>query len=125
MPASAPSSDRVDTPISARQPHCRIKNPPGVILIFVSTRQRIRRAALAVVATLCGVLCVFAAAALTWSIVPIDKTVLLVALWVSGLAGFGLSIAACRVEDDSLEDPHYFSSIVRGIRSEWHHDDAA
>jgi len=51
--------------------------------------------------------------------------VLLVTLWATGLAGFGLSIAACRVEDDSIEDPHYFGSIVRGLRAEWHHDDAA
>ncbi len=80
---------------------------------------------LAVSAALCGLLCVFAAAALTWSLGPIDEPVLHVALWASGLAALGLSIAACRVEGDSLEDPHYFSSIVRGIRSEWHHDDAA
>jgi hypothetical protein len=91
----------------------------------VSSRQRIRRAALTVSATLCGLLCVFAAAALTWSLGPIGETVLHITLWASGLASLGLSIAACRVGDDSLEDPHYFSSIVRGIRSEWHHDDAA
>jgi hypothetical protein len=91
----------------------------------VSTRQRIRRAALAVSAGVCGLVCVLAAAALTWSLGPIDETVLLAALWTSGLAGLGLSIAACRVEDDSIDDPHYFGSIVRGIRREWHHDDAA
>jgi len=114
-----------DTPICAGLRHCRIKDPSDAILIYVSTRQRIRRAALAVSATLCVVLCLFAAAALTWSIVPIGETVLMLTLWASGLAGFGLSIAACRVDDDSIEDPHYFGSIVRGLRSEWHHDDAA
>jgi hypothetical protein len=91
----------------------------------MSTPQRIRRAALTASATLCGVFCVLAAAALTWSLGPIDEPVLHVILWASGLAALGLSITACRIEGDSLEDPHYFSSIVRGIRSEWRHDDAA
>jgi hypothetical protein len=91
----------------------------------VSTKQRATRVALAVAATLCGAVCVLAAAALTWSLGPLGETALLVTLWVSGLVGFGLSIAACRVDDDSMEDPHYFGSIVRGLRDEWHHDRAA
>ncbi|HKE68866.1 MAG TPA: hypothetical protein VKB55_06410 [Nocardioidaceae bacterium] len=50
---------------------------------------------------------------------------LLVILWVSGPVGFGASILACRVEGDSTEDPHYFGTIVQGLRDEWHHHDAA
>jgi hypothetical protein len=83
------------------------------------------RAALAVAAALCGALCLLSAAALTWSLGPLGETALLVAMWVCGVAGFGLSIAACRVDDDSMDDPHYFGSIVRGLRDEWHHDSAA
>jgi hypothetical protein len=49
----------------------------------------------------------------------------LVILWVSGPVSFGASILACRVEDDSVEDPHYFGTIVRGLRDEWHHHDSA
>jgi hypothetical protein len=91
----------------------------------MSRRQRVTRAALATAAALCGLLCVLAAVALTWSLLPVRETTLLVVLWTSGVAGFGLSIAACRVDDDSTEDPHYFGSIVRGLRDEWHHDSAA
>ena len=91
----------------------------------VSTRQRIKRAALAMTAALCGLLCVLAAVALTWQLLPVGESALLVTLWATGLAGFGLSIAACRVDDDSTDDPHYFGSIVRGLRDEWHHDSAA
>ena len=47
-----------------------------------------------------------------------------VILWVSGPVCFGASILACRVEDDSVEDPHYFGTIVRGLRDEWHHHDS-
>jgi hypothetical protein len=91
----------------------------------VSTRQRITRAALATAAALCGLLCVFSAVALSWRLLPVAESTVLVALWASGVAGFGLSIAACRVDDDSTDDPHYFGSIVRGLRDEWHHNKAA
>jgi hypothetical protein len=91
----------------------------------VSRRQRITRAALATVAALCSLLCVLAAVALTWSVLSVGETMLLVTLWASGVAGLGLSIAACRVDDDSTDDPRYFGSIVRGLRDEWHHDNAA
>lgn len=99
--------------------------PPRCHPESVSRRQRITRVALATVATLCGALCVLAAAALTWAFGPVGETALLVALWASGVAGFGFSIAACRVDDDSTDDPRYFGSIVRGLRDEWHHDRAA
>jgi hypothetical protein len=85
----------------------------------------VTRATLAVAATLCGAVCLLAASALTWSFGPLGETALLVTLWVSGLGGFGLSIAACRIDDDSMDDPRYFGSIVRGLRDEWHHDNAA
>jgi hypothetical protein len=91
----------------------------------MSRRQRLTRATLAVAATLCGVLCVLSAAALTWAFTPVEETALLATLWASGVAGLGLSILACRVDDDSTDDPHYFGSIVRGLRDEWHHDSAA
>ena len=83
------------------------------------------RAALICVAVVGGTLCVAAAVALSVDALPLPESVLLVILWVSGPVGFGASILACRVEDDSTEDPHYFGSIVRGLRDEWHHHDAA
>ena len=91
----------------------------------MSGEQRRTRATLVVVAVACGVLCVLSAVALTWHVGPPGETALLVTLWASGLAGFGVSIAACRLADDSTEDPHYFATIVRGLRDEWHHDSAA
>jgi hypothetical protein len=92
----------------------------------VSTRQRLTRAALTAVAFMCGALCVASAVALSVdAALPVSETFVLAVLWASGLVGFGASIAACRVEDDSTEDPRYFGTIVRGIRDEWHHDNAA
>ena len=44
---------------------------------------------------------------------------LLAALCVSGIGALLLTVAACGIEDDSTEDPAYFSSIVEGIRAEW------
>ena len=83
------------------------------------------RAALISVAFVGGTLCVAAAVALSVDAIPFRESIVLGILWASGLIGFGASIAACRVEDDSTEDPHYFGSIVRGLRDEWHHDNAA
>lgn len=91
----------------------------------MSTRQLVTRATLVVVALLCGALCLGSAAALSFDLTPVSETLLLATLWSSGLAGFGVSIAACRVEDDSTDDPQYFGTIVRGLRDEWHHDNAA
>ena len=83
------------------------------------------RAALICVAVVGGALCVAAAVALSVDALPLPESVVLVILWVSGPVSFGASILACRVEGDSTEDPHYFGTIVRGLRDEWHHHDSA
>jgi hypothetical protein len=93
----------------------------------MSTRQRVTRATLVVVAFACGALCLLAAGTLASDVdlLPLGESMLLAVLWVSGLTGFGVSIAACRVDGDSTDDPHYFGTIVQGLRDEWHHDSAA
>ena len=84
----------------------------------MSRRQRIRHRTLAMLASafaaawMIGVSLVFVGAA------RLDPTVL-GALWLSGLGALILAVAACRVEDDSTDDPEYFASIVQGLRAEW------
>lgn len=46
----------------------------------------------------------------------------LVALWWASLfIGSACGIWACRIDDDTSEDAHYFGSLVAGIRDEWQH----
>ncbi|MDQ3627541.1 MAG: hypothetical protein M3419_01735 [Actinomycetota bacterium] len=85
----------------------------------MSNRQRIERNLLSAVALGCGAICVAAAVALGTGAVAGVQDALLVIVWVSGIVGLATSVAACRVEDDSTEDPAYFASIVRGLRKEW------
>ncbi len=85
----------------------------------MSKQQRIRRTALALLATGFG-----AGWAITVLLVllhpsGVDLRLLMPVVWVSGLAALVLTVAACRVADDSTDDPAYFGSIVRGIRAEW------
>lgn len=42
------------------------------------------------------------------------------AWWACLLIGAALGVGACRIDDDS-DEAHYLSSIVAGIRREWHH----
>ena len=44
---------------------------------------------------------------------------LLATLWGCGLAALVATVAACRVESDSTDDPEYFASIMQGLRTEW------
>ncbi|CAN5362940.1 MAG: hypothetical protein H0V13_08920 [Nocardioidaceae bacterium] len=85
----------------------------------MSNRQRIERNLLSVLALGSGVLCVVAAVVLVTGAGNGIHGVLLGTVWVSGIVGLATSVAACRVEDDSTEDPAYFASIVRGLRKEW------
>jgi len=85
----------------------------------MSNRQRIERNLLSAVALACGAICVAAAVVLGVGAVAGMQGALLVTIWVSGIIGLAMSVAACRVEDDSTEDPAYFASIVHGLRKEW------
>lgn len=85
----------------------------------MSNRQRFERTLLSVLALGSGVLCVVAAVALVTGAGNGIHGVLLATVWVSGIFALATSVAACRVEDDSTEDPAYFASIVRGLRKEW------
>ncbi len=89
----------------------------------MSTRQRIQRTTLGVLAVLCGV--AFAGCLLALAVAePVAAPgFLLSTLWLSGLGGLGLGVAACGVADDSTEDPEYFGCIVAGIRAEWQRAD--
>lgn len=98
---------------------CRITSVAGAILDYMSNRQRIERTVLSAVALGCGAICVVAAIVLGTGAAAGMQDALLITVWVSGIIGLATSVAACRVESDSTEDPAYFTSIVRGLRKEW------
>ncbi len=85
----------------------------------MSNRQRIERNLLSAVALGCGLICVVVAVVLQSGVGNGIHGALLGTVWVSGIIALATSVAACRVEDDSTEDPAYFASIVRGLRKEW------
>ncbi|MBA2531359.1 MAG: hypothetical protein H0V23_04530 [Nocardioidaceae bacterium] len=84
----------------------------------MSTRQRVRRTLYAAIACVCGAVFITSAGWLTIGGFS-DVDSLLIAVWGSGLASLGFVVAACGVEDDSTDDPAYFTSIVQGLREEW------
>jgi len=85
----------------------------------VSRRQRIRRTTLVVLAVCCvGVFLAALSALLAGA--SRESPAILLCLWGASLAALSLAVAACRVEDDSTDDPQYFGSIVHGLRAEWH-----
>lgn len=85
----------------------------------MSRRQRIRRTTLAALAACCAGVWVAALWLLLAGAATSDSPVIVAALWASGLPALGLTVAACRITDDSTDDPAYFASIVQGIRAEW------
>jgi hypothetical protein len=84
----------------------------------MSRRQRIRHTTLAMLASASGTICVLGVSLIHIGAVALEPTVLAV-LWLTGLGALVLTVAACRVEDDSTDDPAYFTSIVAGLRAEW------
>ena len=84
----------------------------------MSRRQRIRRTALAALAAAFGAAWMLAVSLVVTGSVGLSSA-LVAALWVSGIGALLLTVAACGIEDDSTDDPAYFSSIVQGIRAEW------
>lgn len=85
----------------------------------MSNRQRFERTLLSALALGCGGVCVAVAIVLATGSAGGVEDALLAVVWVSGIVGLATSVAACRVEGDSTEDPAYFASIVRGLRKEW------
>jgi hypothetical protein len=85
----------------------------------MSTRQRVERRLLAAIAAGCALVCVLAAVALVTGLLYTMHDRVLLTVWISGILGLATSVAACRIEDDSTEDPAYFASIVEGLRKEW------
>lgn len=85
----------------------------------MSTKQRVERTLLVAIAIGSALVCVLAAVALVTGLLLTMHDRVLVTVWISGIVGLAASVAACGVEDDSTEDPAYFSSIVRGLRKEW------
>jgi hypothetical protein len=105
--------------ISGRHTGGRLAFPGrAVILTSVSRRQRIRHTTLAMLASASAAIWVIGVSLVLIGGTRPDTTALGV-LWLSGLGALVLTVAACRVEDDSTDDPAYFSSIVRGLRAEW------
>jgi hypothetical protein len=89
------------------------------MLTDMSTRQRVERNLLAGIAVGCALVCVLAAVALVTGVLYTMHDRVLVVVWISGILGLATSVAACRVEDDSTDDPAYFASIIEGLRKEW------
>jgi hypothetical protein len=85
----------------------------------MSTKQRLERTVLVGLAVASALVCVVAAVALVTGMLETMHDRVLVTVWVSGILGLATSVAACRIEDDSTDDPAYFSSIVHGLRKEW------
>jgi len=73
------------------------------------------------VATAIGsaLVCVLSAVALVTGLLINVQEGVLVTVWISGILGLLSSVAACRFEDDSTEDPAYLLSIIEGLRKEW------
>jgi len=85
----------------------------------MSTRQRVERTLLAGIAVGCALVCVLAAVSLVTGLLYTMHDSVLLTVWISGILGLATSVAACRIEDDSTDDPAYFASIVEGLRKEW------
>ncbi len=85
----------------------------------MSRQQRIRRTTLGVLALCCAGVWMLSVATVLMYPSGIHTGVLMAAVWGSGLGALALTVAACRVADDSTDDPEYFGSIVQGIRAEW------
>ncbi len=85
----------------------------------MSRKQRVERTLLVSVAVSCALVGVLAGVALVTGLLLTMHDRVLVTVWVTGLLGLATSVAACRIEDDSTDDPAYFASIVEGLRKEW------
>lgn len=85
----------------------------------MSSKRRVERTLLVGVAVGSAVVCVLAAVALATGFLLAMHDRVLVTVWISGLVGLAASVAACRFDDDSTDDPAYFRSIVEGLRKEW------
>lgn len=85
----------------------------------MSRQQRIRRTTLGVLAACCAGVWMLSVVAVLMHPSGIYTGGLMAAVWGSGLGALALTVAACRVADDSTDDPEYFGSIVHGIRAEW------
>jgi len=72
-----------------------------------------------VLAACCAGVWVAALALLLTGAEPGGSPMLLATLWGCGLAALVATVAACRVESDSTDDPEYFASIMQGLRTEW------
>ena len=85
----------------------------------MSSRQRVERTLLAGIAASCALVCVLSAVSLVTGLLYTMHDSALLTVWISGILGLATSVAACRIEDDSTDDPAYFASIVEGLRKEW------
>lgn len=85
----------------------------------MSQKQRVERTLLVVIAIGSALVCVLSAVALVTGLLLSLQDSVLVTVWVSGIVGLLASVAACRFEDDSTEDPAYLLSIIEGLRKEW------
>jgi hypothetical protein len=85
----------------------------------MSSKQRVERTLLVAIAIGSALVCVLAAVALVTGLLPTMHDRVLITVWISGILGLATSVAACRIEDDSTDDPAYFASIVNGLRKEW------
>jgi len=85
----------------------------------MSRRQRVERTLLIGIAVSCALVCVLAAVALVTGTLLTMHDRALLTVWISGILGLATSVAACRMQDDSTDDPAYFASIVEGLRKEW------
>ena len=74
---------------------------------------------LAGIAAGCALVCVLAAVSLVTGLLYAMHDSVLLTVWISGILGLLSSVAACRFEDDSTEDPAYLLTIIEGLRKEW------
>jgi hypothetical protein len=82
----------------------------------MSQKQRVERTLLVGIAIGSALACVLAAVALVTGVLHEG---VLVTVWIGGILGLLSSVAACRFEDDSTEDPAYLLTIIEGLRKEW------
>ena len=82
----------------------------------MSQKQRVERTLLVGIAIGSALACVLAALALVTGVL---QEGVLVTVWIGGILGLLSSVAACRFEDDSTEDPAYLLTIIEGLRKEW------
>ncbi len=85
----------------------------------MSRQQRIRRTTLGLLASCSAGVWLLSVVTMLMHPTGFDTGMVMAAVWVSGLGALALTVAACRVADDSTDDPAYFGSIVEGIRAEW------